>query len=94
MSGFIRRIIGKAERVSTVLTDVFRESAPFGQEMNVVPRDHADGRVAYLAPHLDFLKEGVAAEARIFLEAVTRRDVPGAMTEQTAEVAHLLLEGR
>jgi hypothetical protein len=46
------------------------------------------------APHLSPLEERVAAEARIFLEAVTRRDEPGAMTEQPAQIANLLLERR
>jgi hypothetical protein len=46
------------------------------------------------APYLRRIEERVAAEARIFLKAVPRRDEPGAMTEQPASIAHLLLERR
>ena len=36
----------------------------------------------------------MAAEARVFLEPVARRDEAGPMPEQPAQVAHLFLEGR
>jgi hypothetical protein len=36
MSGFMGRIIGKTERMPTILTDVLGEAAPFGQEVDVV----------------------------------------------------------
>jgi hypothetical protein len=48
MSGFIRRIIGKTERMATVHADVFREAAPLRQEMDEVAGNHADCRMADL----------------------------------------------
>jgi len=88
------RIIGKAERVSTVLTDVLGKPAAFGQEVDVVPEDDANGGMADLPGHLHLLQERMPAEARVLLEPVARRDVARAMAEQAAEVAHLLLERR
>jgi hypothetical protein len=95
MSGFMRRIIGReAKRVSTVLADVLRISGPFGQEMNEVARDHADGRMADL-PHLRLaLEKRMPAEAGIFLEPISRRHMADSMSEQPAQVADLLLERR
>ena len=49
--------------------------------------------MADLPPHLNVHEECVAAEARVFLEPVARRDVTDAVAEQPAEVAHLFLEG-
>jgi hypothetical protein len=99
MSGFIPRIIGKAERVSTVLTDVLGKPAAFGQEVDVVACDHADRSVANLpqaGPRtlLYLFQKRVTAEAGVLLEAVAGCDVTDPVAEETAEVAHLLLEGR
>jgi hypothetical protein len=106
MSGFMMGIIGlvglirpgrKAERVPTVLADVLRISAPFGQEVDEVTRDHADGRMADLADlagrrGLQVLQETVAAEAGVFLQAIPGGDVPDPVPEHAAQVADLLLE--
>jgi hypothetical protein len=48
MSGFMGRIIGKTERMPTILTDVLGKSAPFGEELDVVAEDDADRRMADL----------------------------------------------
>jgi hypothetical protein len=97
MSGFIPRIIGKAERVSTVLADVLGKPASLRQEMDVMARDYADRRMADLADAagrrlLDVFQEGVTAEAGVLFKSVARRHVTNTVTEEPAEVAHLLLE--
>jgi hypothetical protein len=94
MSGFMGRIIGKTERMATVNADVLRESASLRQEVDEVAENHADRGMPDLAPHLRLLQERVTAEAGVLLESVARRDVARAMSEQTAEVADLLLERR
>jgi len=82
------RIIGKTERMATVNADVLGEAASFRQEVDEVAGNDADRGMPDLAPHLRLLQEGVTAES------VARRDVSRAVTEETAEVAHLLLERR
>jgi len=88
------RIIGKTERMATVNADVLGEAASFRQEVDEVAGNDADRGMPDLAPHLRLLQEGVTAEAGVLLESVARRDVSRAVTEETAEVAHLLLERR
>ena len=95
------RIIGKTKRMPAVHTDIFRKAAAPGQELNEVPGNHADRRMADDfrirrgdAPgFVDLLEERVAAETGEFLESVPRRDVAYAVAEQPAQVTHLLLEG-
>jgi hypothetical protein len=100
MFGFIRRTIGaatafcKAERVPAVDAHVFREASTLREELNEMAGNDADCRMPDPAPDQRFLQEGVPAETRIFQEAVARRDVTRAMTEQAAQVAHLFLERR
>ena len=94
MSGFMGRIIGKTERMPTILTDVLGKAAPLGQEVDVVAEDHANRGMPDAPGHRRLLQERVAAETRVLLEAVARRDVARAMAEQAAQVAHLLLERR
>jgi len=88
------RIIGKTERMATVNADILRESASLRQEVDEVAENHADRGMPDLAAHLRLLQERVTAEASVLLESVARRDVARAMSEQTAEVAYLLLERR
>jgi hypothetical protein len=94
MSGFMGRIIGKTERMPTILTDVLGEPAPFGQEVNVVAEDHANRGMPDVPGHRRFLQERVPAEARVLLESIARRHVTNAVAEQAAKVADFLLERR
>jgi hypothetical protein len=94
MSGFMSRIIGKTERMPTIHAHIFGKTAALRQKVDEVARNDADGGMANPAPHLDLLQERMTAEAGVLLESVARRDVARAMSEQTAEVADLLLEGR
>jgi hypothetical protein len=93
MSGFIRRIIGKTERMPTVLTDVLRESASFGQKMDEVPGNHANRRMPDDAfrgvwrqtlRFVDLLQKRVPAETRVLFEPISRRHMADAMAEQAA----------
>jgi len=88
------RIIGKTERMPTILTDVLGKAAPLGQEVDVVAEDHANRGMPDAPGQRRLLQESVAAEAGVLLEPVARRDVARAMAEQAAQVAHLLLERR
>jgi hypothetical protein len=94
MSGFIPRIIGKAERVSTVLTDVFGETSPFGQEVDVMARDDAHGRMTDVSLDPGVREERVATETGVFLEAITSGDVAHLVSEHPTQVTDLLFERR
>ena len=54
---FICRIIGKAERVSTVNADVLRKAATPGQIADTVARNDADRGMPNFSPDLHFLQE-------------------------------------
>jgi len=88
------RIIGKTERMPTILADVLGEPASLGQEVDVVTEGDANGGMPDVAPDSRLLQERMAAEAGVLLESVARRDVARAMAEQAAKVAHLFLERR
>jgi hypothetical protein len=94
MSGFMGRIIGKTERMPTILANVLGEPAPLGQEMDVVAEDDANGGMPDVPGNRRLLQKRMAAETRVLLESIARRHVTNAVAEQTAQVAHLLLERR
>jgi hypothetical protein len=89
MSGFIPRIIGKAERVSTVPADVLGVAATLRQEAEEVAGNDADGRMAdgvdaARRRFLDAFQEAVAAKARVLFKSVAGRHVTDAVAEEAA----------
>jgi hypothetical protein len=96
MSGFIRRIIGKTERMPTINAHVLREPGAAGQEVDKVPRRHADRGMANCLHFSSAcaLEERMPAETRILLESVARRDVTRTVSEHAAQVTHFFLERR
>ena len=96
--GHMRRT-GKAERMPAVHAHVLGIAASPCQEANEVAGNDADGRMTELADAagrrlLDALQERVTAEACVLLESVASHDVTDAVTEEPAQVSHLLLEVR
>src|SRR5687767_12865368 len=96
--GLMRRMIRKTKRMPAVHANVLGVATTFRQEAQEVAGDDADGWMAELVDVtrrrlLDAFQEGVSAEACVLFKAVASHHVADTVTEEPAEVAHLLLEG-
>jgi hypothetical protein len=97
MSSFICRIIGKAERVSTIAAHIFGKPAAAGYVVDAMTREEADGGVANPAGParrcgFDVPEEAVATEAGVLFKSLARGHMAHAVTGQSAQVPDLFPE--